>query len=344
MSFEEGFVQTYSDITPLDAPAAEDTPATAPEEVERTPLYNVNHTNTDTEIDTIYEDEVDPTLDQVAPTEIVEEISDEELEALPTSHWEDTASVRGWKPEENYDGDPADWRTAREFVEKGELFDVIHTLKRDAAVTKEALKGQSALIEQAVEHGKKQVIDSLKAKRSEARDQGEFDQADELSDKIAELKAAKATAPDGSEDVQDTTVVPPVARITPVERAAWVAKNAWFNTDTVAHQSSIILSESYLAANPAASGAEILNYVDKTMRDTRPDLYRNAAKSKPQAVARSSRTVAKPRSAESKLPVYSQLKREHQRQADLYHQSTKLPKSQWIKDFAAVGGFEEYNK
>src|SRR5579859_6672080 len=37
----------------------------------------------------------------------------------------------GWKPKTEYDGDPAEWRPAREFLERQSFFDKIKSLKDD---------------------------------------------------------------------------------------------------------------------------------------------------------------------------------------------------------------------
>ena len=36
--------------------------------------------------------------------------------------YESEAREQGWKPKEEYEGDPEKWRPAKEFVERGELF------------------------------------------------------------------------------------------------------------------------------------------------------------------------------------------------------------------------------
>jgi len=348
MSFEDGFVQTYSDINPIDIVDKDvSSEEGATEEVvdkqEREPLYNVRHTNSEIEEEPIYA-EGDGEQEEEGSQEEELSTSGEEGDYAPSNHWEEQAYIKGWRPEEEYDGDSADWRTAREFVEKGELFNVIHSLKRDNKTMKESLVGQSDMIAQALEHGKNQAIDALKKQRSEAREVGEFDEADDLSEKIAELKAAKATVPSIEEEGSEDNLEEAPPRINDTERAEWVVKNPWFNTDKIAYNSAVLLSESYLQANPEATGQEILTYVDATMRTSRPDLYKNRAKGRPQSVTRSGRTIAKAKPAGEQLRNYRQLRSEHKHQADLYHQSTKLPKSQWIKDFAAVGGFDDYDK
>ena len=36
--------------------------------------------------------------------------------------YEDEARNQGWKPKDEYEGDPTKWRPAKDFVERGELF------------------------------------------------------------------------------------------------------------------------------------------------------------------------------------------------------------------------------
>ena len=57
-----------------------------------------------------------------------------------TDPYESEAREQGWKPKEEYEGDPEKWRPAKEFVERGELFGKIDVLGRELKETKKALK------------------------------------------------------------------------------------------------------------------------------------------------------------------------------------------------------------
>ena len=54
--------------------------------------------------------------------------------------YESQAREQGWKPKEEYEGDPNKWRPAKEFVERGELFTKIDSMGKELKETRKALK------------------------------------------------------------------------------------------------------------------------------------------------------------------------------------------------------------
>ena len=54
--------------------------------------------------------------------------------------YEQQAREQGWRPKEEYEGDPEKWRPAKEFVERGELFGKIDHMGKELKETRKALK------------------------------------------------------------------------------------------------------------------------------------------------------------------------------------------------------------
>jgi hypothetical protein len=54
--------------------------------------------------------------------------------------YEQQAKEQGWKPKEEFQGDPSNGARAKEFVDRGELFGKIDTLGRELKETKKALQ------------------------------------------------------------------------------------------------------------------------------------------------------------------------------------------------------------
>jgi len=338
-------------------------------------LYSVRHTNVDMENEEVFKDktgvvetqEADYNVNAASEEELAEladrnaakkeESKDEKRQVqpvlteesegddfVPSNHWEETAINQGWRPEAEFEGNAEDWRDARSFVEKGELFNVIHSMKRDAKVTKQALLDQSSMIEMAADNARNKLLAELKEARIEAKEEQDYAREDKINDKIDELKTKAKESKEKA--VEDAPAQEPTYVITPMERAEWMASNPWYSMDQVAANSANMLSESYLQSKPEATGREILEYVSSTMRNSRPDLFVNKNRSKPSTVSRAQTTVAKAQKASAKnaLPGYNQLMQAHKKQCDDYVASTGLTRKQWIKDFHTAGGFEEYNK
>ena len=75
--------------------------------------------------------------------------------------YEQQAREQGWRPKEEYEGDPEKWRPAKEFVERGELFGKIDTLGKELKETKKALKMLQEHNEKIKESEFKRAVEEL---------------------------------------------------------------------------------------------------------------------------------------------------------------------------------------
>ena len=66
---------------------------------------------------------------EVQGTEAPEVIENETPEStVQTNPYEGEAREMGWRPKEEWQGEPEKWRDAKEFVERGELYGKIDTV------------------------------------------------------------------------------------------------------------------------------------------------------------------------------------------------------------------------
>ena len=79
---------------------------------------------------------------QVAPEALEQNqpTPQEQQPVVNTDPYEDQAREQGWKPKEEFEGDPEKWRPAKEFVERGELFNKIDSMGKELKETRKALK------------------------------------------------------------------------------------------------------------------------------------------------------------------------------------------------------------
>ena len=105
------------------------------------------------------------------------------------------AREQGWTPREEFDANPDNagkkWRDAEEFVDRGELFSKIDELSRKYKSTQKTL-------DQLNDHHKKvkdaeyqRALNTLKAQKKEALEEGDADALIEIDDRIADVKAAQ---------------------------------------------------------------------------------------------------------------------------------------------------------
>jgi regulator of replication initiation timing len=131
----------------------------------------------------------------------------EEVKADPLV---EKARSSGWRPKEEFEGDPDQWVDAGEFVRRKPLFDQIHQLKKEVKSRAEQIEQVSQYAAKAAEKARQQLLEELESKKREAFQNADYDafaQAD------AELKKAEAQpelvaeqkAPEIPQELQDFT-------------------------------------------------------------------------------------------------------------------------------------------
>ena len=120
----------------------------------------------------------------------------EEKETPQLSKAEEKALSHGWKPKDQWEGDPDEWRDAQSFLDRGEFLSHISAQNKQI---KELLAGQRAMTEHnrklAEAAFKEQLTDLRQAKKAalEADDAAAVveieEKIDEVKDKQSEVKA-----------------------------------------------------------------------------------------------------------------------------------------------------------
>lgn len=158
------------------------------------------------------------------------------------------AREMGWRPQEEFRGDPERWVDAETYVaradtvlpivkaEKLKLERQLEETRRELEGMKGALKSSqdsiAALEEFYTEETKRQVDrarSTLKAKIREARDAGNLDDELDLNEELTRLNAAEARAvKEDKKPAGDKPADPP-----PLSEhyKSWAEENAWFNVD-----------------------------------------------------------------------------------------------------------------
>lgn len=157
-----------------------------------------------------------------------------EEEQQPAKTIDDYARSRGWKPKEEWDGE-GEWRDAETFLSFG--LERASNLGKDVKGLKDTVdrmaRTQADITTQAVERARREEREALERKLVEATEIGDTAAVLETSQKIAEVAAKPVTQ---GEDPQV---------------AAWIAENAWFNTDPAA-QAVAVATAGTLATSPVA--------------------------------------------------------------------------------------------
>lgn len=219
------------------------------------------------------------TTTEVKPEEVPakEEEVVQEKEVKTPSPVEDAARAAGWVSKEEWEAsgkDPAEWRSAKEFQERGELFEEIHKLK-------DVTKKQAAAFKVLVEHHKKvresamkEALALLKAQKREALENHEIDRVFAIDEEIERVKANPQDLPEV--EIPQVDVGP-----TPTFRA-WHKQNEWYQLDGSDEASAYanVVGEKIRKDNPNLGEKEFLAQVESRVARRFPELFDNPAASR----------------------------------------------------------------
>jgi len=121
-----------------------------------------------------------------------EPTEEQEQQSQELSPAETLAMEGGWKPKEQYNGDPAKWVSAEEFNRRGELFEKIDFQNREIKEMKRAMKEvldhQGKIREQAYS----EALKTLKAQKAQAVEEGDSNVFLKVEEQEEQLKEAWA--------------------------------------------------------------------------------------------------------------------------------------------------------
>ncbi len=190
--------------------------------------------------------------------------------------FEDRAAEKGWVPEEEWSGEPDQWRPAKEFVERGELMDRISSqtkqINRYSGEVEELKTGMKALAEhnkKVAELEYKKAMADLKRQKAEALDLGDHGTVVDIDEQMSELKETKQTAESTPTPSSQQQAAPDPAL------EAWMSENSWYNNDVILQGAADALARQYVATNPGSEGTPsvVLNYVSSAIKQEFPEKF-----------------------------------------------------------------------
>jgi len=173
------------------------------------------------------------------------------------------AASAGWKPLEEFAGDPEQWVDAKEFVSRAPLYEKNHKLKKrvaDLESTLHEVKGHITKVSQAAYT---KAVNDLMTQRDEAIEIGDKDQVKALDKEIKVIESAVVK--------QDNTH--PAVKL-------WVAENPWFEADKKMKSFAISYQVSLFLDNPNITMEDSLKEVDEAVRKAFPDKFQIQHKQK----------------------------------------------------------------
>jgi hypothetical protein len=204
----------------------------------------------------------------------VEAVTEEVTETPKNKPHEEQAMKFGWRPRDEWEGEPDDFIGAKQFLEKGELIGSVRANAKQLEEVRRELHKTAARIQQAEKLGYDKALVELKKQRDEALVLGEVTQADQLDSKMDEIKYAKKA-------VETAIATPPVMPPLTAEGQAWVgeAAKSWFNRATEENKAmseKAISYDAYLTStNPSLTDIQRFKQVEAHIKHQYPSRFQN---------------------------------------------------------------------
>lgn len=217
---------------------------------------------------------------------MTEEVAAEGGEASGTqevslSPVEERASIQGWKPKEAFvadGGNEDDWRPAKEFVDRGELFSKIEDIKRENRNLKRTMQLFREHHEKVAQVEYQRALDTLKRQKKEALLEGDADKVIEIDSQILETRdAQKAAAVTDAYHEETAPAVNPAF-------SAWQERNSWYQYDSEMRSFADQIGVAMKQANPSATPEVILKEVEKRVKKAYSEKFVNPRKEDAPAV------------------------------------------------------------
>ena len=225
-------------------------------------------------------------LQTTAP--VVETVTQTEQTNTPVSEtatdsYEAEAREQGWKPKEEYEGDPEKWRPAREFVERGELFGKIDHMGKELKETRKALKMLQEHHSKVKETEYNNALRELKALQKKHLEEGNSDGYLETTELLTDLKAEQKAR----EVVVQNTQPQPDPRF-----ISWTQQNKWYTSNQEMRDYADTVGAGYASRNPGIDPETVLDFVTKEVKARFRDQFVNPNRSKPSSVEGASAPAA----------------------------------------------------
>jgi nicotinamidase-related amidase len=187
---------------------------------------------------------------------------------------EQKAAEQGWVPQEEWEGDPEQWRPAKEFLDRGELFKKIEDQNRTIKEFKRALDDLKGHHAKTRETEYKRALDTLKAQKLQALEEGDAKSVMDIDDQIDLVKDEQRKLA--------TQVQQPQTGETNPEFVAWVDRNKWYEQNENMKIFADALGQRLAMAGKPASA--VLAEVERQVREEFPHKFKNPNREKPGAV------------------------------------------------------------
>lgn len=207
----------------------------------------------------------DVNLEELAKTDL--EGQEEITEEIKFTAIEQKAHDQGWKPEDQFEGDTGNWKSAKEYVNDGKWIKQLNEVKQSMNDQKVNFDSQLENVNKYHKATREAEIKKLKAGQREATKVSDLDTYDKNQEQIDQLEKEEPVK------TVETESQPP-------EISAWITENPWFN-DVNDERGGVAESvwKNCLNKNPTWTNSQVLAHVDSRIESMYPTTPTNPRRS-----------------------------------------------------------------
>ena len=241
----------------------------------------------------------EPALSPIEKEEAYEEDEPEEQKEIPEkTSIEDTARSMGWVPKDDFKGNPEDWRSAREFVDRGELIDQIKKLSKNVKEKDKTNEQLLNLLQSQAERRAQYEMEKIKQQKFAAIQDGDV----EAVEKYQQEYEAQANEYESFKQLRKTidSSASEVPNKLQPQVQEFVERNSdWFNNETADNAAMVAYAQkkdSELAHHyPDWSLERRLYEIEKLVKTTFNDRFQNPNVMRPTMVEKPHKIAPKKR-------------------------------------------------
>ncbi len=248
---------------------------------------------------------------------------------------EQRALDQGWKPLEDWEGDPEDHRSAKAYIDRGELLGKIKDQSKEMREMKQILATLSEHNKNVYVAGYEKAISELKTRRIEAIKEGDGDSLLAIENQLDSTKEALAT-------VKAAPTVKATTNETSPAFDSWLDQNPWYNTDEDMHDwadgAAMRLGQKAKQEGRRLTEQEVYAELTKKAREKFPQKFQNRNAISPDGDGRRPVPNKTPKGGDRFEQLLAEMPEEMATAAKNLVKSGLLTKEKYVEDFDAIGG------
>jgi hypothetical protein len=183
-------------------------------------------------------------------------------------NYEEQARKKGWRPQEEFAGDPEEWVSAKEYMGRREILDKLHESRQEIKELKKGMGGVHDLIRRREEIAVRKALEQLQTQRTEAIQNGDVNAVETYDKNIKEAER------------EIENIAAPKERELSDEAKEWIEerKSQWINYDNPENaemsKRAIQIEQHLSAAKPYLTDRERLNFVEQEIKALYPHRFK----------------------------------------------------------------------